>query len=171
MTERDRVVGLDRAVADARRYAAGNRVDGLSASPVMHIAFLACMDSRIDIFTMFGLAIGDAHVVRNAGGIVTDDAIRSLAISQRMLGTRTIVIVQHTGCGLIGVDDEKFAADLEHETGARPDWRAGGFDDVEQSVRHSIRALCASPFVPHSDRILGFVYDLEGAELVEVDAG
>jgi carbonic anhydrase len=162
---------LDKAVAKARLYAAGNRVEGLSASPVLHFAFLACMDSRIDIFTMFGLAIGDAHVLRNAGGIVTDDAIRSLAISQRMLGTRTVVIVQHTGCGLIGVDDDKFAADLEDETGARPDWRAGGFDDVEESVRRSIRVLRASPFIPHSDRILGFVYDLEGAELIEVDAG
>jgi carbonic anhydrase len=158
-------------IANARLHASANRVAGLSAAPALELAFVACMDSRIDIFTMFGLSTGDAHVVRNAGGIVTDDVVRSLAISQRMLGTRSIIIVQHTRCGLLGVDDEELAAALARETGARPTWSAGGFNDVEDNVRRSMRELRASPFIPHTSDVSGFVYDLDTPKLVPVDPG
>jgi carbonic anhydrase len=162
------VTRLDDMVANARLHAAANRVAGLTAAPALHIAFVACMDSRIDVFTMFGLSTGDAHVLRNAGGLMTDDMVRSLTLSQRMLGTRAIVIVQHTGCGLLGVDDDEFAARLEQQTGSRPSWRAGGFDDVEENVRRSMRAAKDSPFIPYSDELYGFVYDLDSARLLEV---
>ena len=156
-------------IARARLHAARNPVAGLTAAPTLGLAFVACMDSRIDIFTMFGLSTGDAHVVRNAGSLVTDDMIRSLAISQWMLGTRQIIIVQHTGCGLLGVHDDEFASALEKETGARPTWRAGGFDDVEENVRQSMQALKTSPFIRHREEVFGFVYDLDTPALIEVD--
>jgi carbonic anhydrase len=159
---------IDEMISAARLHAARNPVAGLTAAPAMHVAFVSCMDALIDIFTMFGLSTGDAHVLRNAGGIVTDDMIRSLAISQRMLGTSAVIIVQHTGCGLLGVDDNRFAADLESATGARPGWRAGGFDDVEGNVRRSMETVRESPFILHRDEVLGFVYDLDTPGLVEV---
>jgi len=160
---------LEEMIATARLHAAGNRVAGLTAAPALHLAFVACMDSRIDVFTMFGLSTGDAHVLRNAGGIVTDDMIRSLAISQRMLGTRQIIIIQHTGCGLLHVSDDDFADSLERETGERPRWKAGGFEDVEDNVRRSMAAVRTSPFIPYTGEVFGFVYDLDTPRLVEVD--
>jgi carbonic anhydrase len=117
---------------------------------------------------VLGLRPGDAHVIRNAGGIVTDDTIRSLAISQHKLGTTEIVLIHHTGCGLLGLDDEEFRTKLASESGVQPDWSAGGFTDLEGSVRDSIARIKGSPFIPHTDHIRGFVYELETGALREV---
>ena len=136
--------------------------------PRRQVAVVACMDSRIDLFALLGLAVGDAHVIRNAGGIITDDTIRSLAISQRFLGTREIVLVHHTKCGLQGLDDEQVAADLEAETGQRPGWRAGGFTDPAEDVRRSIAAVRADPFIAAKESVRGFVFDVETGALEEV---
>ena len=128
------------------------------------------MDARIDLTAALGIANGDAHVLRNAGGIVTDDTIRSLCLSQRALGTREIMVVHHTKCGVLGIDEAAFRRDLATEVGIAPTWSVGTFDDVEDDVRQSIRRLQLSPFVPHTDQIRGFVYDVETGRLCEVDA-
>jgi carbonic anhydrase len=128
------------------------------------------MDTRLSPYAILGLTEGDAHVIRNAGGVVTDEEIRSLAISQHLLGTEEIVLLQHTRCGLLSFTDEEFAARLESETGVRPDWSAHAFDDLEESVRTQIRRIEESPFIPHKN-VRGFVYDVETGTLREVDAG
>ena len=156
---------IKEAVDYPTRY--GDTHIGLSARPERHVAVVACMDARMDIFALFGLGVGDAHIIRNAGGLITSDAIRSLAISQRFLGTREIVLVHHTGCGLYGFDDEAFATDLEAETGQRPAWKAGGFDDPVEDVRRSIAVIKADPFIP-SKLVRGFVFDVETGGLTEV---
>jgi carbonic anhydrase len=139
-----------------------------SARPVRKLAVLACMDARLDPARVLGLEEGDAHVIRNAGGVVSDDAIRSLAISQHLLGTEETVLIHHTDCGMLGLNDEEFAERLESETGGRPDWRAQGFDDLEGSVRESISRIKNSPFVPRTDAVRGFVYEVETGRLREV---
>jgi carbonic anhydrase len=137
---------------------------GLSPRPGRKVAVLACMDTRIDLFPMLGLRRGDAHLLRNAGGLVTDDAIRSLSVSQRKLGTEEVVLVMHDGCGLLGASDESFASELAAD-GAAPSWRMGGFADVEQTLREGLERLRQSPELLHRERISGFVFDPETGAL------
>ncbi len=161
MTNADRM--LEVAAARAEQLAA----PGLSARPRRKVAVLTCMDTRIDLFPMLGLERGDAHIVRNAGGLVTDDAIRSLSASQRLLGTEEIVVVMHEGCGLQGASEDAFAQTLTAD-GILPDWRLGAFEDLEATLRQSIRRLCASPELPARDHIRGFVFDPDTGALREV---
>ncbi|MHB8219760.1 MAG: beta-class carbonic anhydrase [Acidimicrobiales bacterium] len=164
----ERTEGL---VAAARRYADAHRDDHhVDVRPRLALAVVTCMDSRIDLFGLLGLDIGDAHVLRNAGGVVTDDMIRSLVVSQRALGTTEIVLVHHTDCGMQKVSDDSFKADLEAETGQRPTWALESFTDPVADVRQSMARIRSSPFVPHRDFVRGFVYDVDTCELVEVDA-
>ena len=140
----------------------------LPLPPTRKLAVLACMDARLDPVKVLGLDEGDAHVIRNAGGVVSDDALRSLAISQNLLGTEEIILIHHTDCGMLTFTDDEFAAKLEDETGQRPDWRAHAFDDLEQNVRDSIDLIRSSPFVPRTDKVRGFVYEVETGRLREV---
>ncbi len=140
---------------------------GLSPRPQRKVAVLACMDTRIDLFPMLGLQRGDAHIIRNAGGLVTDDAIRSLSASQRLLGTEEIVVVMHHGCGLCGASEDDFTRALIAD-GAMPTWRLGAFVDVEDTLRHSLARLRTSPELPARDHISGFVFDPETGALSEV---
>jgi carbonic anhydrase len=161
--------------ADKMLEAAGQRADalaapGLSARPRRHVAVLACMDTRIDPLAMLGLERGDAHIIRNAGGLVTDDAIRSLSASQRLLGTNEVVVVMHDGCGLLGASEDEFAEALAAD-GVLPNWRLGAFGDVETTLRHSIARLQSSPELPARDHVRGFVFNPETGELREVEAG
>lgn len=141
----------------------------LSARPRRKVAVLACMDARIDLSTLLGLERGDAHIVRNAGGLVTDDAIRSLSASQRLLGTEEIVVVMHEGCGLCGGSDEEFARALAAD-GAFPAWRLGAFDDLDTALREGLRRLRSSPELPRRERIRGFVFDPASGSLRECPA-
>ena len=143
----------------------------LAAAPSRRVAIVACMDARLPPLDALGLALGDAHVIRNAGGIVTDDVIRSLAISQRKLGTTEIVLIHHTDCGMTTITDEAFVAELEADAGEPPPFAIGAFADVEGSVRESIRRLRESPFLPSRDQIRGYVYDVVSGELAEVAPG
>ena len=136
--------------------------------PKLRLAVVACMDSRLDLFGALGLEIGDAHLIRNAGGIPTDDVLRSLALSQRALGTREIVIIHHTQCGMDGFDDEAFRQELAAESGVTPTWRVEGFTDVEEAMRRSIRTVRDCPWLPHRDTVRGFVFDVATAQLREV---
>ena len=158
----------DQLLADNREYAAGFDKADLPAQPAMKVAVLACMDARLDPAKALGLEEGDAHVIRNAGGIVTDDAIRSLAISQNLLGTEEIVLIHHTDCGMLKFTDEEFKERLERELGHRPEWDSGAFEDLECNVRTSIARIGASPFIPHKGSIRGFVYEVETGRLREV---
>ena len=139
----------------------------LALQPRRKLAVVACMDSRMDIFEMLGLAHGDAHVIRNAGGIVTDDVIRSLVLSQRLLGTREIILLHHTDCGLQQLIGDTLKDDIEAETGIRPGWAFEGFKDPYQNVRQSIRRLQINPFIVHKEHIRGFVYRVEDGHLDE----
>ena len=136
--------------------------------PKLRLAVVACMDSRLDLFGALGLDIGDAHLIRNAGGIPTDDVLRSLALSQRALGTREIVIIHHTQCGMDGFDDEAFRRELTIESGLAPTWRVDGFTDVDEAMRTSIRTVRECPWLPHRDVVRGFVFDVATAQLREV---
>jgi carbonic anhydrase len=136
----------------------------LSPRPRRKVAVLACMDTRIDLFPMLGLERGDAHIIRNAGGLVTDDAIRSLSASQRLLGTEEVVVVMHDGCGLHGASEDEFADALAAD-GVLPSWRLGAFDDVEATLRHSLARLRAAPELSARDQIHGFVFDPETGAL------
>lgn len=157
----------DRLVANAATYPERSGHDGSRPTqPALKLAIVCCMDSRIDLFSLFELKVGDAHVIRNAGGLVTDDTVRSLAISQRFLETREILLVHHTKCGLHGLDDEQLAADLEAETGMRPTWTAGGFADPYDDVRRSMERIRSDPFIP-SKVVRGFVFDVTTGELKE----
>ncbi|HZP72893.1 MAG TPA: carbonic anhydrase [Gaiellaceae bacterium] len=146
------------------------RRDGLQrpAPPAKRVAIVACMDARLNLFHIFGLAEGDAHVIRNAGGVVTSDVIRSLAISQRLLGTEEIVLVHHTSCGMLSFTDDDFRREIEDETGIKPEWAAEAFDDLDGDVRQSIARIAASPFIPHKESVRGFVYDIATGALREV---
>ena len=139
------------------------------AQPARAAAVVACMDARIDVARVLGLDEGDAHVIRNAGGVVTDDVIRSLVISQRLLGTEEIVVVQHTECGMLTFRDDELKASIEAETGLRPPFAFEAFADLEEEVRQSIRRIKASPFLPRRDEVRGFVYDVKTGRLKEVD--
>src|SRR3954452_22838087 len=137
--------------------------------PRLGLAVVACMDSRLDLSGALGLDIGDAHLIRNAGGIPTDDVLRSLALSQRALGTREVVIIHHTECGMDGFDDEAFRRELTSESGVTPTWRVEGFTDVEEAMRTSIRTVRECPWLPHRDDVRGFVFDVATAQLREVE--
>lgn len=136
--------------------------------PSLHVALVTCMDARIKVFDVFGLTHGEAHILRNAGGVATDDIIRSLAISQRKLGTREVIVMQHTSCGLSMITEDGFKDELEEDTGLRPPWSIEAFRDVRDSVRQSLERVRRSPFVPHRDLVRGFVYDVHTAALTEV---
>jgi len=140
----------------------------LPVPPARGVAVIACMDARLNVYAILGLAEGEAHVIRNAGGVVTDDAIRSLAISQRLLGTREIVLVHHTECGMLGFTDEDFRAAIQADTGIRPPWAPEAFSDLHGDVRQSIARIKASPFLPHTDAVRGFVFDVATGQLSEV---
>lgn len=149
-------------------YAADFDHGGLAAPPALKIAIVTCMDARLHAASAFGLDVGDAHVIRNAGGVVTDDVIRSLAISQHHLGTTEVMVVHHTKCGMLTFTDEEFAQALERETGQRPAWESRTFKDLEQDVRDGVRMIRESPFLPHTDKVRGFVYDVATGEVHEV---
>ena len=143
---------------------------GLAAKGKQKVAVVACMDSRVDVFAALGLAPGEAHVIRNAGGLVTEDTIRSLSISQHLLGTEELLLIHHTGCGMLSFCDEELCRALAEETGARPTWAPGAFTDLAASVRQSIAHIKASPFIPRTDAVRGFVLNLATGRLEEVDA-
>jgi carbonic anhydrase len=156
---------LEVASARAEQLAA----PGLSPRPRRGVAVLSCMDTRIDPFAMLGLKPGDAHIIRNAGGLVTDDAIRSLSASQRLLGTTEVVVVMHDGCGLNGASEDEYAEALAAD-GVLPNWRLGAFDDVEATLRRSLARLRSSPELPARDQVRGFVFNPETGALREVEA-
>jgi carbonic anhydrase len=137
--------------------------------PALHLAVLTCMDARIKVFDVFGLRRGEVHVLRNAGGVVTDDVVRSLAISQRKLETREVIVMQHTSCGMTTVTEDGFRDELEQDTGLRPTWSVEAFRNVEDSVRQSVERIRRSPFVPHTGAVRGFVYDVATGSVTEVD--
>jgi carbonic anhydrase len=140
-----------------------------SPRPSLHVAVVTCMDARIKVFDVFGLRHGETHILRNAGGVVTDDVVRSLAISQRKLGTNEVIIMQHTLCGLSMITEDGFRDDLEAATGLRPPWAVEAFREVTDSVRQSVERVRRSPFVPHTDHVRGFVYDVATGGLSEVE--
>jgi carbonic anhydrase len=142
----------------------------LALPPAKHVAVVACMDARLDVYRILGLQEGEAHVIRNAGGVVTDDGIRSLTISQRLLGTQEIVLIHHTDCGMLTFTDDGFKAQIQADTGIEPEWAAEAFDDLEADVRQSIARVQASPFIPVKDSIRGFVFDVVTGALREVRA-
>ncbi len=136
--------------------------------PALHLAVVTCMDSRLDLFGALGLNIGDSHLIRNAGGVVTDDVLRSLAISQRRLGTREIAVIHHTECGMYNFDDVEFRYQLTKESGIEPQWRVPGFTDVEADVRLSMQRIQESLWLEHRDAVRGFVFDVATAQILEV---
>jgi carbonic anhydrase len=136
--------------------------------PSRNIAVIACMDARLNVYGILGLSEGEAHVIRNAGGVVTDDEIRSLAISQRLLGTREIILIHHTDCGMLTFTDDAFKRSIQDETGIKPGWSAESFTDLDEDVRQSMARIKASPFVPHKDAVRGFVFDVATGKLNEV---
>ncbi|MGN6609603.1 MAG: beta-class carbonic anhydrase [Jatrophihabitans sp.] len=138
-------------------------------NPSLKLTIITCMDSRLDLFGALGLNIGEAHLIRNAGGIPTDDVLRSLAISQRALGTEEVVLIHHTDCGMEGFDDTAFRAQLESETGRAPTWDVRGFDDVRDDVRRSVEIVRGCPWVPNRDKVRGFVFDVASARVEAVD--
>ncbi|MEA2401526.1 MAG: carbonic anhydrase [Thermoleophilaceae bacterium] len=158
----------DNLIDNNAAYASDFDKGELPLPPARKLAVLACMDARLDPAKILGLQEGDAHVIRNAGGVVSDDALRSLAISQNLLGTEEIVLIHHTDCGMLTFTDEEFAQKLEEETGSRPEWRAHAFDDLDEDVRRSIDTIRTSPFVPRTDNVRGFVYEIETGRLREV---
>src|SRR5687768_9213620 len=158
----------DEMLSVARERADELAAPGLSPKPRRKVAVLACMDTRIDLFPMLGIERGDAHIIRNAGGLATDDAIRSLSISQRLLGTEEIVVVMHEGCGLHGASEDEYRQMLAAD-GVLPSWRLGAFDDVEDTLCHSLERLRASKELQARDHIRGFVFDPEDGSLREVD--
>ena len=149
------------------QYAASFDKGDLPLPPGRKIAILACMDARLNPYGALGLQEGDAHVIRNAGGVVTDDEIRSLAISQRLLGTEEIVLIHHTDCGMLTFTDDEFKRSIQDETGIKPEWAAESFKDIDEDVRQSLARINASPFIPKKDSVRGFVYEVENGRLRE----
>ena len=160
---------IDEFLQNAEAYAASFDKGDLPLPPARKVAIVACMDARLNPQGVLGFSEGDAHVIRNAGGVITDDEIRSLAISQRLLGTEEIILIHHTDCGMLTFTDEQFAEQLEEDTGEKPGWVAESFTDLEADVRKGIERIKASPFVPRKDKIRGFIYQVEDGTLVEVD--
>jgi carbonic anhydrase len=162
------MTATDDLLRNAEGYAKTFDRGDLPLPPAKHVAILACMDARLNVYGLLGLQEGDAHVIRNAGGVVTDDEIRSLAISQRLLGTKEIVLIHHTDCGMLTFNDEDFHRRLHEETGVEPEWDAEAFGDLEVDVRESIARIRDSPFIPEKGSIRGFVYDVHTGRLDEV---
>jgi carbonic anhydrase len=158
----------DELLANNTRYAE-NFTGPLPLPPAKHVAVVACMDARINVYGVLGLNEGEAHVIRNAGGVVTDDEIRSLTISQRLLGTTEIILIHHTDCGMLTFTDDEFKKSIQRETGIKPAWAAEAFPDVAEDVRQSIARIRNSPFVPLKDSIRGFIFDVATGKLNEVD--
>jgi carbonic anhydrase len=159
---------IDELLENATRYADGFDKGTLPLPPAKRIAVVACMDARLNPYGLLGLSEGDAHVIRNAGGVITDDEVRSLAISQRLLGTEEIMLIHHTDCGMLTFGDDDFRRQIQRETGVKPEWPAEAFDDLEDDVRQSIARIKASPFIPKKDNVRGFVYEVETGQLREV---
>jgi len=157
----------DEYLANNKKYAA--TFEGpLPLPPARNIAVVACMDARLNVYGILGLNEGESHVIRNAGGVVTDDEIRSLAISQRLLGTKEIILIHHTDCGMLTFTDDEFKNGIQKEVGIKPEWAAESFSDLDEDVRQSIRRIKNSPFIPHTDQVRGFVFDVATGLLNEV---
>ena len=158
----------DELLRNAEKYAEDFDKGDLPMPPGRKVAIVACMDARLSPFALLGLEVGDAHVIRNAGGVVTDDEIRSLAISQRLLGTEEIILLHHTDCGMQTFTDDEFRQSIQDETGIKPTWSAECFSDVDEDLRQSLARIQASPFIPKKDSVRGFVYEVETGRLREV---
>lgn len=159
---------IDDLLANNASYVDGFSKGSLPMPPAKQVAVVACMDARLETGALLGLLEGDAHVIRNAGGVVTDDVIRSLVISQRLLGTREIMLIHHTDCGMLTFEDDELKAQIEQDTGIRPTFAMDAFSDVEADVLQSIARVRASPFIPHKDVVRGFIYEVETGRLREV---
>jgi carbonic anhydrase len=157
----------DELLANNERYAEAFH-GPLPLPPSAHLAVVACMDARLNVYAILGLEEGQAHVIRNAGGVVTDDEIRSQTISQRLLGTTSIILIHHTDCGMLTFTDDQFKASIQQEVGIKPEWAAEAFPDLDEDVRQSIARIKASPFIPHTDDVRGFVFDVGTGRLREV---
>ncbi len=160
---------IDRLLTNNEAFAKGLPERHLSVEPSLHLAIVTCMDSRLDVFGALGLGEGEAHVLRNAGGVITDDVIRSLALSQRKLGTREVMLIHHTNCGLETVSDDGFRSELQEATGVAPHFAIESFKDVDADVRQSVRRVRRSSFIPHRDVVRGFVYEVDTHRLREID--
>lgn len=158
----------DELLRNNERYAQSFAKPGLPLPPAKNLAVVACMDARLDVHKILGLQEGDAHVIRDAGGVVTDDVIRSLAISQRLLGTREIILIHHTDCGMLTFTDDEVKRQIQQDVGIRPPFSLEAFPDLEEDVRQSIARIQASPFIPHKQQIRGFIYDIHTGRLREV---
>ena len=158
----------DELLQNNEKYVASFDKGDLPLPPGKKVAVVACMDARLNPYGALGLQEGDAHVIRNAGGVVTDDEIRSLAISQRLLGTEEIILIHHTDCGMLTFTDDDFRRQVQDETGIKPEWAAEAFSDLDEDVRQSIARIKASPFIPKKDSVRGFVYEVETGRLREV---
>jgi carbonic anhydrase len=159
---------IDELVANATSYSDSFDGGDLPLPPAKRVAIVACMDARLNPSGLLGLQEGDAHVIRNAGGVITDDEIRSLAISQRLLGTEEVMLIHHTDCGMLTFADDEFRRQVQDDTGIKPEWAAETFTDLDEDVRQSIARIKASPFVPKKDNVRGFVYEVETGNLREV---
>jgi carbonic anhydrase len=159
---------IDELVANATSYSDSFDGGDLPLPPAKRVAIVACMDARLNPYGLLGLQEGDAHVIRNAGGVITDDEIRSLAISQRLLGTEEVMLIHHTDCGMLTFADDEFRRQVQDDTGIKPEWAAETFTDLDEDVRQSIARIRASPFVPKKDNVRGFVYEVETGNLREV---
>ena len=162
------MTATDEMLAANETYARSFDRPGLPGPPSRGVAVVACMDARLDVYRVLGLGDGEAHVIRNAGGVVTDDEIRSLAISQRLLGTQEIILIHHTDCGMLTFTDDEFKRQVQDDTGIKPEWAAEAFPDLDEDVRQSIARIKASPFIPNKDSVRGFVYEVESGNLREV---
>jgi carbonic anhydrase len=162
---------IDGLLANNRAFASSLPAQHLDVRPSLQLAIVTCMDSRLNVFSALGLQDGEAHIVRNAGGVITDDAIRSLAISQRRLGTREVMLIHHTKCGMQTLTDDGFRAELQEATGVAPAFAIESFSDVDADVRQSILRVRQSPFLLHREVVRGFVYDVDTRELREIDVG
>jgi carbonic anhydrase len=161
---------IDELLASNERFAASLAAKHLEVAPSRRLAIVTCMDSRLDVFAALGLGDGEAHVLRNAGGVITDDVVRSLAISQRLLGTREVMLIHHTDCGMEKISDDGFRAELLAESGVAPSFAIESFSDVDADLRQSILRVRRSAFLPHRDAVRGFVYDVDTHRLREVAA-
>jgi carbonic anhydrase len=159
---------IDELVDNAQAYAQTFDRGELPLPPAKRVAIVACMDARLNPYGLLGLEEGDAHVIRNAGGVITDDEIRSLSISQRLLGTEEIMLIHHTDCGMLTFGDDDFRRQVQEDTGVKPEWAAEAFSDLDEDVRQSIARIKASPFIPRKDQVRGFVYDVHDGRLREV---
>jgi carbonic anhydrase len=158
----------DDLLRNAEDYAASFDKGDLPLPPARKVAVLACMDARVNPYGILGLQEGDAHIIRNAGGVVTDDEIRSLSISQRLLGTEEIILIHHTDCGMLTFTDDAFKRSVQDDVGIKPEWAVEAFDDLDEDVRQSVARIKASPFIPRKDSVRGFVYEVESGRLREV---